>query len=301
MRPLAPASSEPPRPGRTARSGIVLLVGVLLLATGAAGCRWTLRVAEKVGVRGWFVAAVATPGLDYEARYAPLPLDQEAPCDRVAPGPASAPVWVLVHGVGGDGAEWVPVLDALGPTQTAGVYLYRWVPYDDLHAVGERFAAGVNRVLACRPDAEVRVIAHSAGGVVASWGAAGLVVPDGARVELLTVASPLAGTRPRERNGDGRPEARIMLDLGSAITAYPAAPPRVSVAHLRTSPPPPDAPELGDSVMVPSAGRLPNDPGVGVPGARQVDLPPELTHLGALAYVVERLVAGDPDGWLAGP
>ena len=84
-----------------------------------------------------------------------------------------------------------------------------------------------------------------------------------------------------------------MLDLGSAITAYPPAAINVSVAHLRTSYP-------ADHVMEPSReGHKPNDPGVFVPGAYVHDLPSSLGHDEALAYVVGRLAAGSWRRWLS--
>jgi len=117
--------------------------------------------------------------------------------------------------------------------------------------------------------------------------------PDG-WVTVLTVASPLAGTVSRSGNAGGAEEATVMLDLGSAIAAYPEAARGVRVLHLRTQYP-------ADSVMKPSLGRTPNDPSIGVPGARQVNLPDTLNHMTALHYVAERVADGTWVQWLDSP
>ena len=81
-----------------------------------------------------------------------------------------------------------------------------------------------------------------------------------------------------------------MLDFGTRITEYPVAPTSVATVHLRTQYP-------GDQVMKPKDGLAPNDPAVGIPGARQVDLPATLTHDEALVYVAQKIADGTWREW----
>ena len=169
--------------------------------------------------------------------------------------------------------------------------MFRWVPYDERDAITHRLAAGISRLAECLPGSEGRllVIAHSAGGVVASFAVSRMRLPASTTktpwVTVLTVASPLAGTVKRAPNADGKEQLAFVLDLGTSIPAYPAAAPGVHAVHLRTHPP-------ADSIMEPYGGLCPNDPGIGVPGAPQLDLPEGLDHPGALQFVVGEVACG---------
>ncbi|MBK7865155.1 MAG: hypothetical protein IPJ65_42475 [Archangiaceae bacterium] len=262
------------------------LICISLAALLASGC-FTRTIAEKMGVSGWF--RCDGEGKTYKSRFTGL--------DLLSPGLAcpsvrdtDKPIVVLVHGVGGDGPEMeevVPKLAAWGP---AALYMLRWVPYDDRDAISARIAKGVSRLAECAPDRQIVVIAHSAGGVVTSLAAAQIVAGP-TLIHVLTVASPLAGTVRRAGNPDGSQEATMMLDLGTRIAGYPPAAANVHVAHLRTHAP-------ADHIMVPSGDLLPNDPKIGVPNGEQLELPGELSHSGALGYVVDELIAGRAAGWL---
>ncbi len=251
---------------------------MLAFALVASGC-FTRQIAERSGLTGWFQARdeVFRPaGFDY-------------PGCPVLFGDASKPLVVLVHGVGGEGpemAESVPLLRGWD------VFMHRWVPYESRDEVAQRLADGLTRLSACAPDRQLLVIAHSAGGLVASHAASRVKLVGAAQLDVWTVASPLAGTVRRAGNADGRAEAVLMLDLGSRITQYPAAARGVSVKHLRTS-------ARADWIMKPVGDLMPNDPNVGVPGAPQIDLPETLDHGGALVWVVGALAENRAAAWLS--
>ncbi len=239
-------------------------------------------ISEALGTAGWFRA-------DAEGRWRAV--DPAATCAQLGASIGEGEVYVLVHGVKGDGDEVTRLLPVLDAARPAAVFLFRWVTFDTRDRIAGNFAAGVSHLLDCAPqlDGRLLVLAHSAGGVVVGFGVNRLRIPKrgrtGPALYVLTVASPLAGMNDRARNPGGREEARFVLDFGSAITEYPVAPIAAAVVHLRTQYP-------ADPVMKPNAGRAPNDPLVGVPGARQVDLPAELTHDGALVYVAHKIADG---------
>jgi hypothetical protein len=100
------------------------------------------------------------------------------------------------------------------------------------------------------------------------------------------VASPLAGVGYREREESDSERTAVINELGTAQQGYPAAAPNVHVTHFRTQYP-------ADSVMRPNPfGHAPNAKGIGVQGAREVDLPAHLGHDPSLLYVAQELVAG---------
>jgi len=245
----------------------------------ASGC-FTRRIAERAGRAGWFQVR--------EDRLQPAGFDY--PGCPVLFGDASKPLVVLVHGIGGEGPEMAQSLPLLRGWDT---FMLRWVPYDDRDEVAQRLAEGVTRLSGCAPGRQLVVIAHSAGGVVASHAASRVKLGPGSTLDVWTVASPLAGTVRRAGNPDGRAEAVLMLDLGSRMTWYPAAASGVSVKHLRTSAP-------ADHIMKPVGDLLPNDPKIGVPGAPQLELPEGLDHGGALVWVVGALTDGRAAAWLSG-
>ncbi|MBL8958195.1 MAG: hypothetical protein JNK82_45905 [Myxococcaceae bacterium] len=242
-----------------------------------SGC-FTRSIADHVGRRGWFQAneeRFRSAGFDY-------------PGCPLLPGDSTKPVVVLVHGIGGEGPEMAASVPLL---REWDVFMFRWVPYEDRDEAAQRLADGVTRLSACAPERQLLVLAHSAGGVVASHAASRVKLSPEAKLDVWTVASPLAGTVRRAGNADGRAEAVLMLDLGSRISRYPIAARGVSVKHLRTS-------AAADDIMQPTGDLVPNDVKVGVPGAPQLDLPDNLTHGGALVWVVGQLVRGDAEVWL---
>lgn len=242
-----------------------------------------------MGTAGWFHA-------DAEGQWRPV--DEAESCAELGQRTGPGDVYVLVHGVKGDGDEVTRLVPTLQSAKPAAVFLYRWVNFDTRDRIAANFAAGVSHLLECVPssDGHLLVLAHSVGGIVAGFGVHRLRIPkrerSGPALYVVTVASPLAGMNDRERNPGGREEARFALDFGSHITAYPVAPLASAVVHLRTRAP-------ADPVMKPNAGVLPNDPTVGVPGARQLDLPEGLTHDGALDYAAQKIADGTWREWFS--
>ncbi len=261
----------------------VLQVAACLLLCSCATFS-PVTIARELGSAGWFQA-------DGEMQWQRLEKEE---C-LLQPTPEGQ-VIVLVHGSKGDGNEINALLPALAKAKPAALLLYRWVAWDNRDGVARGFAAGISHLLRCAPwaDGQVVVIAHSAGGIVVGHGATGIVIPPrdrtGPALFVLTVASPLAGLTDRPPNEDGRGEVRFLLDWGTYIQKYPVGPLAMAAVHLRTQFP-------ADPVMKPTAHHAPNDPNVGIPGARHIDLPAELTHDGSLIYVVDKVVDGTWRAW----
>jgi pimeloyl-ACP methyl ester carboxylesterase len=227
------------------------------------------------------------PEKSYNALFSDVALlEPGAPCPKLDAGEEGDPI-VLVPGITGDGREWWPALLQLGRTQPQGIFMFRWSAQKKRGALVDAFARGLERLASCMVGTErIRVVAQSAGGVLASFAAGRMHLAQQApRVEVLTVASPLAGTG-LQPDGAPDPEDRFIVELGGTYPPYPGPAQGVTVVHLRTQAP-------SDPVMRPSSsGHWPNDPQVGVRGARQVDLPQSLGHDEALAYVCARLGDG---------
>jgi hypothetical protein len=266
-------------------------------ALALAACKHPVTIAQERGSSGWLqLDAPGRPAAaTYDDRFHIASLD--------APGfdcaslrlPADGLVVVLVHGLKGDGPEFEEVVPLIAGSKPAGMFMFRWVAFDQLEPISRRFGAGLTALAACRPAGEILVLAHSAGGVVISSGASAVALPEGAKdgaVKLLTVASPLAGTMNRART-EGRNESRFMLDLGTRFTRYPEAGRGVRAVHLRTQFP-------ADGVMKPQGEFVPNDRAVGIPGAPQVDLPKELGHVESLTWVAKKVADGTWREWFLG-
>jgi pimeloyl-ACP methyl ester carboxylesterase len=194
-------------------------------------------------------------------------------------------VFILVHGVGGDGLEWLPVVPTLAKAGPRAMYMYRWFFPRERGELLDALVSGVERIAACHPGSRLVLLAHSAGGVLASFAASRFRVPEGTALEVLTVASPLAGSGMRA-DFELDDDTRFLLQLGGVIRGYPAAAPRVRVTHLRTDWP-------ADAAMKPSSkGYRPNDPAVRVEGAEVIDLPASLDHSTALLHAAEELASG---------
>ena len=202
------------------------------------------------------------------------------------------PIFVMLHGAGGEGVEMKKSVPLLADSRPAAVYVLRWSPWDRRETLVTQLAGGVSRIAHCVPGAPGRIIvvAHSAGGVLASL-AAGRVVPprDAPKswLTIVTIAAPLSG---HLRGGDHGPEPAFMFDLANTPD-YPPPAPGVRVLHLRTS-------VTGDVQMTPIVGHSPNDVRVGVPGAPQIDLPEQLSHAGSLVYVTRLFADGSFHTWL---
>lgn len=260
------------------------------------GGRW-FRVASS-GREG-AQAGLPDTKAQYERRFGDVDLTGAATGCAALEGsaPAERPLWVFVHGIGGDGEEWreaVPLVDSTAP---AAMYMFRWsqlAPRDRLVA---ELAGGLRRLLACAEASgrEVVLYAHSAGGVLSAMAAGRLVDARRAatpRVYLITVASPLAGIGRQDDRPDGSAAPAFLIDLGSNIVSYDPGPTALLAAHLRTTYP-------ADKVMAPSVGgHLPNRRGVGVPGAFEIDLPEDVGHVEALLWVSQEIALGHWRAWL---
>ena len=274
-----------------------LLVTGLLAAIGY-GCASALAQLERIPFvdgASWNrvqplkveLETVPEPEQAYDALFSEVALlEPGAPCPKVEAG-KEGDVLVLVPGLPSDGREWWPALLQLSRTHPQAIFMFRWSADKKRDTLVDALTRGLDRLAACMVGAKrIRVIAHSAGGVLASFAAGRMRLPPKApRVEVLTVASPLAGTAIRSEETPD-PEASFVIELGGTYPPYPGPAQGVMVIHFRTHAP-------ADPDMRPSrSGHSPNDPQVGVRGAREVDLPEALGHGEALAYVCAQL--GDP-------
>ncbi|MBK7864701.1 MAG: hypothetical protein IPJ65_40095 [Archangiaceae bacterium] len=270
----------------------LLLLGGLSLTMGClpqvvAAAYLARQASEGSGAFGWF--RVTPGGLERVGAQ----LDGAA-CRALVGEDRGGPVYVLVHGAGGDGLEVTRARELLLPARHDALLLFRWVPWELRDTLVANLASGLSQVARCAPGRGM-VLSHSAGGVLASLAAGRVQAPPGAPgpwLTVATIAAPLAGEVAGPRRSSEE-ELLVMLDFGAA-QRYPRPAPGVRVLHLRTQLP-------GDPMMKPVLGHLPNDVRVGVPGARQVDLPPSLNHNGALVYVARRLADGSFEGWLDEP
>jgi pimeloyl-ACP methyl ester carboxylesterase len=278
------------------RATLLVMAFAVAISCGCATARAQLERLPGVGAASWH--RVLPPEVDLET--APKPeeayaalfselalLEPGAPCPKLDAEAEGGDPFVLVHGIGGDGREWWPALLHLGRAHPRAIFMFRWSAQKERGALVDALARGLERLAACMVGAErIWVVAHSAGGVLASFAAGRMhLSPQAPRVEVLTVASPLAGTGMQpEQEPDA--EARFLVELGGSYPPYPRSAQEVTVVHLRTHAP-------SDPVMRSSpSGHWPNDPWVGVRGARQVDLPEPLGHDEALGYVSAQLGDG---------
>ncbi len=264
------------------------------LASVLQGCATTNSAfSEQMGDFGWSQVHAAAPGAAYRSLFEATPLSASSPpCEvlsSLTDGPDDVPILVVVHGIGGDGAEWENSLSLLLRAEPRATFMFRWVSMGSRDAMVSRLAMGVSRLSHCTHH-PILILAHSAGGVLASYATASIVAE--AEVTLVTVASPLAGTLARRPADTGEEQLYFLFDLGSRIATYPPAAPGVRVFHLATQYP-------ADHVMAPGKdGTAPNDPQVGVPGATHLTLPADLSHVGALSWVARRMAREHWLGWL---
>jgi|GEM_PF-1437357 len=220
----------------------------------------------------------------FNRQLSPLIVTDSVPCPYLASGDSAGPVYIFIHGISGPGPEWWPVIPTLMANQPSAMFLFRWNVTQQRALIIDSLVTGLNRITKCHPGITPIVLAHSAGGVVISFAANRLTVDSSRSLEIFTVASPLSGAGLHNRAEEEEGENRFMRDLGSTKTGFPAAAAHVHVTHYRTSYP-------GDLVMEPKFGQhAPNQPGVGVQGATETDLPKQLTHDGSLLFVARKMV-----------
>lgn len=198
-------------------------------------------------------------------------------------GAAPGPVVVLLPGIGGDVSNVREVHDVLGELTPRAVLTFRWAAYEETATLLSRFSIGLNRLAACsEPGVPVLVLAHSAGGVLASL-AANRITAD-ARVVVVTVASPLGGVDRASPRADRLSYRPFALELGTKLLRYPAPAKGVQFVHVRTHP-------EGDEVMTPApSGHRPDDPRAVVPGALEHALPEHVSHEASLLLAAQTLV-----------
>lgn len=273
---------------------------IVLLLTGSTCTRRF--VGEASGSYGWFqIDAHGPPSDDLtqpSRRLERLALGPtHPPCEELQNRVdlnSSAPMLILVHGFGGFGPEWENSIAIVMRARPSAGFVYKWVPYEDRDLMAQRMAGALTHLAHCTRRSMI-VLAHSAGGVLSSHAVSQLVLPEGVKLDLLTVASPLAGALARTPPESGEAELAFVLDLGRRIKHYPPAALGVRVWHLRTRFP-------ADNIMEPGAdGLSPNDISTGVPGAQRVTLPRALSHMGSLTWVARKLATASWLSWLEKP
>jgi alpha-beta hydrolase superfamily lysophospholipase len=160
--------------------------------------------------------------------------------------------------------------------------------YDERGHLLDLLVKGLDRVAQCYPNNHVVVLGHSAGGVLLAFAASRFTIAGDTtrRVDVLTVASPLAGVGLRGGIDVDDDDTHFFNDLGAVRGGYPAAAPSVFVTHLRTQYP-------ADTVMEPNRmGYAPNAPEAVVKGATVIDVPATLGHDESLVWAARQIAAG---------
>jgi hypothetical protein len=190
-------------------------------------------------------------------------------------------LFVLVPGILGYGWEWDPVVAALRSAPAVDFVVYWWEPQRSLARAADDLARVLERVLVGAPASvtEVRVIGHSAGGIVAAWALGRVDVPPGRHLHLATVGSPLAGMMGAPSTLDDPIHSPMTMAMIGTFRHYPDPPPGSDVVEYVTQWP-------SDPVMEPRYGHQPADPAVGPRGARRVVLPKTADHNRVLSQVI---------------
>jgi pimeloyl-ACP methyl ester carboxylesterase len=130
-------------------------------------------------------------------------------------GPSTRAVVILVHGAFGFGREWEPVVAAARARRDTVLVAFAWSgPWTRRPSLAAQALVGLAQaaVDAAPAEAEVLVIAHSAGGALARFAGERLRVPAGRRVRILSIAAPA------EMNvAPYRPEREVNTPLGVAV------------------------------------------------------------------------------------
>lgn len=172
--------------------GSTRIAAALLTALVVAGC--------------WNAVDSHCPGCAIVAERAPL-----LPSVR----PDTRAVVILVHGAFGFGDEWRGVIDAVRARPKTELMAFSWGgPWTRKPSLAaEALRRLVQRAVDdAPPAAEILVIAHSAGGALASYVGERLRVPDGRRVRILSIAAPEGMNL-----APFRPERQVDTPLGIAV------------------------------------------------------------------------------------
>src|SRR5688572_16584298 len=117
---------------------------------------------------GWFRLHEVGQKGSYNDRFERLGgfLDQ-VPCAEIAKehGDPAKPIFIILHGAGGEGPEMKKSVPLLVDSRPAAAYALRWSPWDRRELLVSQVATGVSRIAECVPGSQGRVvvIAHSAG------------------------------------------------------------------------------------------------------------------------------------------
>jgi pimeloyl-ACP methyl ester carboxylesterase len=134
---------------------------------------------------------------------------------------------ILVHGAFGFGDEWRVVVDAVRAQPRTALVAFAWSgpwtrkPSLPAEALRRLLQQAVDE---SAPPTRILVIAHSAGGALASYAAERLRVPPGVRVEILSIAAPSGMNL-----APYRPERQVDTPLGFAVGGRQAAPGAIAV------------------------------------------------------------------------
>ncbi len=137
---------------------------------------------------------------------------------------------VLVPGAFGFGSEWDPIVAALEASPDLPFVVFEWRgPFHDLTGAVSDLSRALQQALDASPRlTEVLILAHSAGGPLATRAALELTVPNGRRVRLASIDSPaFIDGRPFFRDKIG---ADPIMPAGVERTVYLAEPPPKNAA-----------------------------------------------------------------------
>jgi pimeloyl-ACP methyl ester carboxylesterase len=286
-------------PGRMAKIPIMRSTNPSLVRAVALAARPVspvdLRFAAAVAVgallvtgcapRGFYAlpdAPAATPTATVTASApAAIPLDGQCPKVR-----GEGPVVLLVPGIGGETENVTQVREELAGLSPSAMLSFHWSPFEESQSLVRRLTDGLTQLARCVPPGRtVVVVAHSAGGVLASMAAGGVrLAPAGKReVVLVTVASPLAGAGYSSWRTRLLPIKPFALTVGGKVERYSAPPAGLRVVHVRTH-------AAADHVMRETeSGHRPDDPRAIVPGAKLHELPEHVGHDDALLWAARAL------------
>jgi hypothetical protein len=159
--------------------------------------------------------------------------------------PDTKRLFVLVPGALGYGPEWNPAIRNLELERANHLefVVFWWEPWGTIGAASDQLAAWSNALVSANrlPElAEVNIVAHSAGGLVAAHAAPQLVVPPGVKMRISTLSTAFAGLLdPFFIVGYlERRFAPAVLVAFSPWPYYPAIPPSIEFVEYRTTWPP---------------------------------------------------------------
>jgi pimeloyl-ACP methyl ester carboxylesterase len=159
--------------------------------------------------------------------------------------PDTRAVVILVHGAFGFGDEWRAVIDAVRARPRTALMAFSWGgPWTRKPSLAaEALRRLVQRAVdEAPPGAEILVIAHSAGGALASYAGERLRVPPGRRVRIISIAAPEGMNL-----APYRPARDVDTPLGFAVGGEQAPPGPIArgvdyVEYVTADPPPHPAP-----------------------------------------------------------